>query len=85
MLKATKASQSGGGMSLFRKELKIQNTFESILDFGDEETKEEKEKEEKKEEEEDSLHDKVQAEENEIVKRKASNALLPAASGTAIM
>ena len=72
-------------MSLFRKELKIQNTFESILDFGDEETKEEKEKEEKKEEEEDSLHDKVQAEENEIVKRKASNALLPAASGTAIM
>ena len=54
---------------------------------GDEETKEEKEKEEKmeEEEEEDSLHDKVQAEENEIVKRKASNALLPAASGTAVM
>ena len=47
---------------------------------GDEETKKEKE-----EEEEDSLHDKVQAEENEIVKRKASNALLPAASGTAVM
>ena len=73
-------------MSLFRKELKIQNTFEEILDnsmdqsSGDEETKEEKEKTE-----EDSLHDKVQAEENEIVKRKASNALLPAASGTAVM
>ena len=73
-------------MSILRKELKIENTFEEILEnsmdqsSGDEETKEEKEKKE-----EDSLHDKVQAEENEIVKRKASNALLPAASGTAVM
>ena len=62
-------------MSLFRKELKIQNTFESILDnsmdesSGDEETKEEKEKEENKKEE-DSLRDKVQAEQDEIEKKR---------------
>lgn len=50
VFKSTKANQkAGGGMSIFRKELKIQNTFESVLDNStdessiEEETKEEKE------------------------------------------
>ena len=69
-------------MSIFKKDLKIRKRFEVVLDKSSEG---ETEEEELEKDEEDSLHDKVQAEENEIVKRKASNALLPAASGTAIM
>ena len=69
-------------MSIFKKDLKIRKRFEVVLDKSSEG---ETEEEELEKDEEDSLHDKVQAEENEIVKRKASNALLPAASGTAVI
>ena len=73
-------------MSILRKELKIQNTFEEILDnsmdqsSSDEETKEEKEEEKK--EEEDSLHDKVQAEQDEIEKKRIT---IPLASDAPVI
>ncbi len=70
---------------LFRKELKIENTFEEILDnsmdqSSDEETKEEMEEEKKKEE--DSLHDKVQAEQDEIEKKRIT---IPLASDAPVI
>ena len=75
-------------MSILRKELKIENTFEEILDnsmdqsSGDEETKEEKEEEEKKKKEEDSLHNKVQAEQDEIEKKRIT---IPLASDAPVI